>query len=229
MGTNPLSNYGKSQQYKYAARAEISKAEANKSVAYRQANNLEAEAISDSYMAAENMSRTRANQNAATSTARTMRGASGFTDEGSATQPEMAIADVFEQAINDMSLSNAINDQNKRFAATTTRYQGDLGMMAGEQTASQMRQLGDNAMGAMYAQVLATIAGGGIGGIGGAYMGSAMSNDLLSSVPGAANQNSGLLSMMMGSYALDQLQTYNYNKTKKRSFSGFAGRFTGVK
>lgn len=216
-------NYGRSQQYKYAARAAESEGRAIKTSAYRQANNLETEAKTDSVMDAENMSRMATNKNSAKASIRTNKGASGFTSEGSNTQSEIVVADIFDQAISDMSLSNAISDQNKRYAAEMTRYQGDLGMQSATAKASQYRLLGKNALQSAISDALATATGAIIGSRGminsnekdekgdyipyrgwkgAAAIGSRaylLSGDLNSTVPGSANRNSGYLASYLAS------------------------------
>ena len=122
------SDFGGSQQYKYQGQAALSNGRATQAAYEKKARALEAEAVSDSHLAARNMKRMRQNQNAAMGSARAQRGGSGFTSEGSGSQAEVAVADVWESAIGDAALSNAVSDANKRFAAESARYQGDLSM-----------------------------------------------------------------------------------------------------
>lgn len=124
------SDFGGSQQYKYQGQAALSNGRATQAAYEKKARALEAEAVSDSHLAARNMKRMRQNQNAAMGSVRAQRGGSGFTSEGSGSQAEVAVADVWESAIGDAALSNAVSDANKRFAAESARYQGAFsGMM----------------------------------------------------------------------------------------------------
>ena len=140
------SDFGSSQQYKYQGKAALSNGQSTQAAYKKKARALEAEAVSDSHLAARNMGRMRQNQNDARATARAAQGGSGFTAEGSGSQAEVAVADVWESAIGDAALSNAISDSNKRFAAESARYQGDMAMMAAQNEADQYRMLSDNAM-----------------------------------------------------------------------------------
>lgn len=158
-------NYGQYQSMKYGARAESSKGATQRAAAYKQATNLEEEARADSVLAGENMMRQRENQTAANASARASRSSSGLSEQGSGQQAEIAIADIFETAISDMALSNAISDSNKQYRANMSRFQGDLGTQAAEVNAAQMRETGKNALGAAYLQT-ATTAMGGAAGIG---------------------------------------------------------------
>lgn len=154
------SDFGSSQQYKYQGKAALSNGQSTQAAYKKKARALEAEAVSDSHLAARNMGRMRQNQSAARATARAAQGGSGFTAEGSGSQAEVAVADVWESAIGDAALSNAISDSNKRFAAESARYQGDMAMMAAQNEADQYRMLSDNAMGAAIVQTALTVAGG---------------------------------------------------------------------
>lgn len=186
-------NYGKYQQYKFAAREAESKGDASRTAYYKQATNLEKEARADSHLAGRNMMRARENQNSALSAVRTKRASSGFTAEGSGQQEEIAAADVMERAISDMSLSNAISDQNKRYAADVSRFQGDLGMTAARNTANQYRSLGSNALGSAWLQLGMTAAGAGYGATGGsigAIQAYQMGDSLTSMVPGSVSKGS---------------------------------------
>ena len=102
----------------------------------------------------------RQNQNAAMGSARAQRGGSGFTSEGSGSQAEVAVADVWESAIGDAALSNAVSDANKRFAAESARYQGDLSMMAARSEADQYKMLSQNALGSAMVQTALTVSWG---------------------------------------------------------------------
>ena len=112
------------------------------------------------------MKRMRQNQNAAMGSVRAQRGGSGFTSEGSGSQAEVAVADVWESAIGDAALSNAVSDANKRFAAESARYQGDLAMMAARSEADQYKMLSQNALGSAMIQTALTVAGGVMGAAG---------------------------------------------------------------
>lgn len=70
------------------------------------------------------------------------------------------MADVWESAIGDAALSNAVSDANKRFAAESARYQGDLSMMAARSEADQYKMLSQNALGSAMIQTALTVAGG---------------------------------------------------------------------
>lgn len=154
------SDFGGSQQYKYQGQAALSNGRATQAAYEKKARALEAEAVSDSHLAARNMKRMRQNQNAAMGSARAQRGGSGFTSEGSGSQAEVAVADVWESAIGDAALSNAVSDANKRFAAESARYQGDLAMMAARSEADQYKMLSQNALGSAMIQTALTVAGG---------------------------------------------------------------------
>ena len=155
------SDFGVSQQYKYQGQAALSNGRATQAAYEKKARALEAEAVSDSHLAARNMKRMRQNQNAAMGSVRAQRGGSGFTSEGSGSQ-----ADVWESAIGDAALSNAVSDANKRFAAESARYQGDLAMMAARSEADQYKMLSQNALGSAMIQTALTVAGGVMGGAG---------------------------------------------------------------
>ena len=90
------SDFGVSQQYKYQGQAALSNGRSTQAAYEKKARALEAEAVSDSHLAARNMKRMRQNQNAAMGSARAQRGGSGFTSEGSGSQAEVAVADVWE-------------------------------------------------------------------------------------------------------------------------------------
>ena len=160
------SDFGGSQQYKYQGQAALSNGRATQAAYEKKARALEAEAVSDSHLAARNMKRMRQNQNAAMGSARAQRGGSGFTSEGSGSQAEVAVADVWESAIGDAALSNAVSDANKRFAAESARYQGDLAMMAARSEADQYKMLSQNALGSAMIQTALTVAGGVMGAAG---------------------------------------------------------------
>lgn len=149
--------------YKGQASAARAQGRAQQTAYEKRARNLEEEAVSDSHLAALNAGRMRQNQSAAMGTARAQRGASGLTSEGSGQQAEIAMADVFENAIGDMSLSNAINDSNKRYAADVARFQGGLAMQQADAAASQYSNLSRNAMGAALVQGIGSLGAGALG------------------------------------------------------------------
>ena len=179
------SDFGGSQQYKYQGQAALSNGRATQAAYEKKARALEAEAVSDSHLAARNMKRMRQNQNAAMGSARAQRGGSGFTSEGSGSQAEVAVADVWESAIGDAALSNAVSDANKRFAAESARYQGDLAMMAARSEADQYKMLSQNALGSAMIQTALTVAGGVMGAAG------MSGGGLLGGVMGAAGMSGG--------------------------------------
>lgn len=136
-----IGNLGQAKTYKAQASVALAQGRAQKAAASKRAFNLEEEARSDSILAGKNMMRQRENQTAAQATVRNAIASSGFTSQGSGQQAEIATADIFETAIRDMALSNAISDSNKRYAADVSRYQGDLAMQQAEAAASQYNSL----------------------------------------------------------------------------------------
>lgn len=213
------SDFSSSQQYKYQGQAALSNGQATQSAYEKKARALEAEAVSDSHLAARNMGRMRQNQSAARATARAAQGGSGFTAEGSGSQAEVAVADVWESAIGDAALSNAISYSNKRFAAESSRYQGDMAMMAAQNEADQYRMLSDNAMGAAIVQTALTAAGGAMGAAGmtgGGFLGGTdgFGNAWETKAGGAQGALSGLmsaysLSSSMGGMVPGSMQSSN--------------------
>ena len=197
------SDFGQSQQYKYQGKAALSNGRAQQAAYEKRARVLEAEAVSDSRLSARNLGRMRQNQNAATATARTARGASGLTSEGSGQQAEIAVADVWESAIGDAALSNAISDSNKRFAAESSRYQGDMAMMAAQNEADQFKDLSQNALGSAIIQTALSVAGGAMGAAGmtggGLLGGTTASGQAWGSAAGGAQ---GAMSGMFNAYSL---------------------------
>ena len=73
------------------------------------------------------------------------------------------MADVFENAIGDMALSNAISDSNKRDAAEVSRYQGGLAMQQANAAASQYGSLARNATTAGLVQGIGSVGAGALG------------------------------------------------------------------
>lgn len=196
------SDFGSSQQYKYQGQAALSNGRATQAAYEKRARALETEAVSDSHLSARNMGRMRQNQNAVMGSARAARGGSGFTSEGSGQQAEVAVADVWESAIGDAALSNAISDSNKRFAAQSARYQGDMAMMAAQSKADQYRMLSQNAMGAAIIQTALTVAGGAMGAAGktgGGMLGGGVGKSAWGSAVGGAQ---GAFSGAMNAYSL---------------------------
>lgn len=196
------SDFGQSQQYKYQGKAALSNGRAQQAAYEKRARALETEAVSDSHLAARNMGRMRQNQNAAMASARAARGGSGLTSEGSGQQAEIAVADVWESAIGDASLSNAISDSNKRFAAESSRHQGSMAMMAAQGEADQYKMLSQNALGAAIVQTALTVAGGAMGAAGmtgGGMLGGGVGESAWGSAVGGAQ---GAFSGMMNAYSL---------------------------
>lgn len=156
-----IGNFAQASNYKAQASVARSQGRTQQTFFNKRAENLEAEAVSDSHLAALNAGRMRQNQSAAMGTARTQRGASGLTSEGSGQQAEIAIAEVFENAIGDMALSNAISDSNKRHAAEVARFQGNLAMQQADAAASQYNSLAKTARTSGWLQLGSTVAGAG--------------------------------------------------------------------
>lgn len=152
----------------YKAQASIARSEGRaRQAAYDgKARNLEEEARADSHLAARNMGRQRENQANTQASARAQRASGGLTAEGSGQQNELALADIFEKSIADMSLSNAISDSNKRTAAMGARQQGRLSMMQADAAATQYERLGKSARNAAWIQGATTLLSAAIGGIG---------------------------------------------------------------
>ncbi len=197
------SDFGGSQQYKYQGQAALSNGRATQAAYEKKARALEAEAVSDSHLAARNMKRMRQNQNAAMGSARAQRGGSGFTSEGSGSQAEVAVADVWESAIGDAALSNAVSGATKRFAAESARYQGDLAMMAAHSEADQYKMLSQNALGSAMIQTALTVAGGVMGAAGmsgGGLLGGVTESG--QTWGSAAGGTQGAFSGMMNAYSL---------------------------
>ena len=158
-----IGNFAAASNYRAQASVARSQGRAQQMFFNKRAQNLEAEAVSDSHLAALNAGRMRQNQSAAMGTARAQRGASGLTSEGSGQQAEIAMADVFENAIGDMALSNAISDSNKRHAAEVSRYQGGLAMQQANAAASQYNTLARNATTAGLVQGFGSVGAGALG------------------------------------------------------------------
>lgn len=178
----------------YKAQASIAQSQGRaRQAAYDgKARNLEEEARADSHLAARSMGRQRENQANTGATARTQRAASGLTAEGSGLQNELALADIFEKSIADMSLSHAISDSNKRTSAMGMRQQGRLAMMQADAEATQLRRQGKSAQNAAWIQGTTTLLSAAIGGAGtgmagaGAAGGESAVSSAVSSAGGAA-------------------------------------------
>lgn len=156
-------NFMAASNYRAQASTARSQGRAQQAFFNKRAENLEEEAASDSHLAARNTGRMRQNQSTAMGSARAARGASGFTSEGSGSQAEIATADVFESALADMALSNAISDSNKRYAAEVSRYQGGLAMQQAESAVSQYKGLARNATTAGLVQGIGSVGSGVLG------------------------------------------------------------------
>lgn len=158
-----IGNLEQAKTYKAQSSVALAQGRAQQAFFNKRAENLEEEAASDSRLSARNMGRMRQNQSAAMGSARAARGASGFTSEGSGSQAEIAMADVFESALGDMALSNAISDSNKRYAAEVSRYQGGLAMQQAQSAASQYKRLARNATAAGLVQGIGSVGSGVLG------------------------------------------------------------------
>lgn len=160
-----LGNAAMAKNYKAQASTIEAQGRAQQAAYNLKAANTEEEARADTRLAGANMMRQRQNQTAALAATRNARAASGFTEQGSGQQSELALADIFETAIADMALSNAIGESNKRHAASVSRQQGRLiAMQAGAQ-AAQNRRLAKSAQNAAWIQGGITAASALIGGI----------------------------------------------------------------
>lgn len=160
-----LGNASMAKNYKAQASTIEAQGRTQQAAYNHKAANLEENARADTRLAGENIMRQRQNQTAALATTRTARAASGFTDQGSGQQSELALADVFETAIADMALSHAIGDNNKRAAASVTRQQGRLAAMQAGAQATQNRRLAKSAQNAAWIQGSLTAASALIGGL----------------------------------------------------------------
>lgn len=178
-----IGNFATASNYRAQASVARAQGRAQQTAAKRRAENLEAEAVSDSHLAALNMGRMRENQTAAMGSARAARGGSGFTSEGSGSQAEVSVADIFDTAIRDMSLSNAISDSNKRYAADVARFQGNLAMQQGEAAAAQYKGLARNATAAGLVQ--------GLGSVGAAALGYSLGYQQTNPITGETSNLSG--------------------------------------
>lgn len=158
-----VGNLAKARSYKTQASVVRAQGRAQQTFLNKRADFLEDEAVSDSHLAVLNMGRMRQNQGAAMGSARAARAASGLTAEGSGQQAEVATADVFERAIGDMALSNAISDSNKRYGAQMARFQGGLAVQQADEAASQYRDLSRNAMRAGLIQGIGSFGAGALG------------------------------------------------------------------
>lgn len=158
-----IGNLGQAKTYKAQASVALAQGRAQKAAANKRAYNLEEEARSDSVLAGKNMMRQRENQTSAKAAVRNVAAASGFTNQGSGQQAEIATADIFETAIRDMALSNAISDSNKRHAADVSRFQGDLAMQQAQSAASQYNSLAKTARTSALIQGITSVGAGALG------------------------------------------------------------------
>ncbi len=161
-----IGNSMAARNYKAQASIAQSQGRARQAAYDGKARSLEEEARADSHLAARSMGRQRENQANGGATARTQRAASGLTAEGSGLQNELALADIFEKSIADMSLSHAISDSNKRTSAMGMRQQGRLAMMQADAEATQLRRQGKSAQNAAWIQGVTTLLSAAIGGVG---------------------------------------------------------------
>lgn len=132
-------NFGLAESHKGAARvaqanARVARAkgQADKAKAYGQAARIELENKVAGELSAENMSRLRKEQRQAGAAVQAARAASGFTAEGSGSQPEISALARYEQAAQDMALNRSMQDVSSRFQSTMLRRSGDLAMMGAE-------------------------------------------------------------------------------------------------
>lgn len=153
------------RNYKAQASVALSQGRARQAAYDGRARGLEEEARADSHLAGRSMGRQRENQANAGASARSQRASSGVTAEGSGLQNELALADIFEKSIADMSLSNAISDGNKRSAAMGARQQERLAMMQADAEATQYRRQGKSAQNAAWIQGVSTILSAAMGGM----------------------------------------------------------------
>lgn len=126
-------NFGLAESHKGAGRvaaanARVARAQgkAERGKAEGQAARLELENKVAGEQAAENMSRLRKEQRQAGAAVQAARAASGFTSEGSGSQPEISALARYEQAAQDMVLNRSMQDISSRFQATMLRRSGEL-------------------------------------------------------------------------------------------------------
>lgn len=200
-----LGNAAMAKTYKAQASTIEAQGRAQQAAYNLKAANTEEEARADTRLAGANMMRQRQNQTAALATTRNARAASGFTEQGSGQQSELAMADIFETAIADMALSNAIGDSNKRHAASVSRQQGRLiAMQAGAQ-AAQSRRLAKSAQNAAWIQGGITAASALIGGISSA----GASTGTTATAAAGAGQGTATAGSILPSWATGAIRTGN--------------------
>lgn len=135
-------NFGLAESHKSegrvaAANARVARAQgkAERGKAEGQANRLELENKVAGEQAAENMSRLRKEQRQAGAAVQAARAASGFTSEGSGSQPEISALARYEQAAQDMVQNRSMQDISSRFQATMLRRSGELAERGAEASA----------------------------------------------------------------------------------------------
>ena len=136
-------NFGLAESHKSegrvaAANARVARAQgkAERGKAEGQANRLELENKVAGEQAAENMSRLRKEQRQAGAAVQAARAASGFTSEGSGSQPEISALARYEQAAQDMVQNRSMQDISSRFQATMLRRSGELAERGAEASAA---------------------------------------------------------------------------------------------
>lgn len=135
-------NFGLAESHKGAGRvaaanARVARAQgkAERGKAEGQAARLELENKVAGELAAENMSRLRKEQRQAGAAVQAARAASGFTSEGSGSQPEISALARYEQAAQDMVLNRSMQDISSRFQSTMLRRSGELAERGAEASA----------------------------------------------------------------------------------------------
>ena len=120
-----------------AANARVARAQgkAERGKAEGQAARLELENKVAGEQAAENMSRLRKEQRQAGAAVQAARAASGFTSEGSGSQPEISALARYEQAAQDMVQNRSMQDISSRFQATMLQRSGELAERGAEASA----------------------------------------------------------------------------------------------
>lgn len=213
MGLDSLGNFGVAAQHKANAgisqsNARIARAQgqAEKGKAYGQATRLEMENTVAGEQAAENMSRLRKAQRQAGADARAARAVSGFTSEGSGSQPEISVLSRYEQAAQDMVYSRSLQDSSARFQATMLRRSGDIAEMGAiaqadyltaQSEVHKMKAHNANKAAVVSASLQAVgaivggIAGGPAGAMQGAQMGAGMGSMYSAGLPGTLESEGG--------------------------------------
>lgn len=183
MGQEAFGNLGLAESHKAEARvahanARVARAQgkAEKGKAYGQAARLEQENKVAGELAAENMSRLRKEQRQAGAAVEAARASSGFTADGSGSQPEISALARYEQAAQDMVLNRSLQDTSARFQAAVQRHSGvaaERGAEASGDYQDSMAQI--HKMNAHNANKAALVTGSlaSVGAIVGAYFGGA--------------------------------------------------------